>query len=111
MFLTLPACRVVRIQVSGEFRGPDGGHGSLTDDFLFSEPEGVRFGQVVAAMKKRFSHIERGVISVDYITVFVPAAIEVMEGDEHEIERRTKVHDEDTRIRQSLVARWAPKVV
>lgn len=93
MFLTQPACRVVRVQVSGDFKGPNGGHGALTDDFLFSEPEGVRFGQVVAATKKRDSYIERGEISVDYITIFVPAAIEVMDGDEQEIERRTKGRD------------------
>lgn len=81
--------------VSGDHEGLLGYHSAVTDDFVFQNAEGVRLGQIVSAIKKHFQYLEPGKIELDYITIFVRNAIEVMEGDEEEVERRTQVRHGD----------------
>lgn len=94
MFLTQPPCGHVRVQLSGDYEGCLGGYGAVIDDFAVSDPDGVRLGQVMAVIKKRLQPVlESGDVYLDDVKVFVRNAVEVMEGDEREVEERTKARD------------------
>ncbi|EME47210.1 hypothetical protein DOTSEDRAFT_21007 [Dothistroma septosporum NZE10] len=96
MLLTQRPFRHVRVQVSAEHEGVLGGFSAVNDSFVFSDPEGVRLGQVVDGFKKLYRrHLEIGEIYFDYVMVFVQNAVEVMEGDERDVERRTKARNEE----------------